>query len=131
MGKVNNEFINYTDSGFIGNHNYELVDCDDGKTVVLKAKIDENSLNPYGVAHGGFVFGLGYTAMGLVARSTGRKAVTLSANITYLKPSTGEYLIANGEMIKNGKTTCFLRCNIYNDKDVLVATMDCNYYYID
>jgi len=131
MAEKKNKYIDYTDSGFIGNHNFELVDCKEGKTAVVKAVIDDKALNPYGIAHGGFIFGLGDSAMGMVARSTGRKAVTLSANITYLKPSVGEYLVANCEMIKNGKTTCFLRCNIYNDKDFLVATMDGNYYYID
>ena len=119
------------DNGFISNNNFELLEVEDGKSAVIKANITDSSLNPYGIAHGGFIFGLGDTSMGVIARSTGRKAVTLSANITYLKPSTGEYLIAKGEMVKDGKTTCFIRCNIYNDKDVLVASMDSNYYYID
>ena len=118
-------------NGFISNNNYELLEVEEGMSAVIKANITDTSLNPYGIAHGGFIFGLGDTSMGVIARSTGRKAVTLSANITYLKPSVGEYLIAKGEMIKDGKTTCFIRCNIYNDKDVLVASMDSNYYYID
>ena len=118
-------------NGFISNNNFELLEVEEGKSAVIKANITESSLNPYGIAHGGFIFGLGDTSMGVVARTTGRKAVTLSANITYLKPSTGEYLIAKSEIIKDGKTTCFIRSNIYNDKDVLVASMDSNYYYID
>jgi uncharacterized protein (TIGR00369 family) len=69
--------------------------------------------------------------MGMIARSTGRNAVTLSANITYLKPGKGKALKATGQMIKNGKTTCFLRANIYNDNDELIATMDSNYFYIN
>ena len=68
--------------------------------------------------------------MGMATKSTGRNAVTLSANITYLKPAVGEYLLAKAEVIKNGKTTAYVRCDIYNDKDVQVATMDSNYYYI-
>ena len=131
MSNIEDEMKFATTSGFIYNNNFELVDKEDEVSATLKAKITDSSLNPYGIAHGGFIFGLGDTAMGVLARTTGRKAVTLSSNISYLKPSTGEYLIAKSEMIKNGKTTCFLRCNIYNDKDVLVATMDGNYYYID
>ena len=120
-----------TTSGFMHSNNFELVDLEETLSATLKAIITDSSLNPYGIAHGGFIFGLGDTAMGVVARTTGRRAVTLSSSISYLKPSTGEYLIAKAEMIKNGKTTCFLRCNVYNDKDVLVASMDGNYYYID
>ena len=118
-------------NGFIRNNNFELLDVDEGKYAVIKANITESSLNPYGIAHGGFIFGLGDTSMGVVARSTGRKAVTLSANITYLKPCVGSYLVAKSEMIKDGKTTCYIRSNIYNEIDVLVASMDSTYYYID
>ena len=32
---------------------------------VLKAKVTKNSLNPYGIAHGGFIFGLGDTVLGM------------------------------------------------------------------
>ena len=117
-------------SGFIKLNKYHVLEIAKGEKTVMEADITEDSLNPFNFAHGGFIFGLGDTAMGVVARTTGRNAVTLSSNITYLKPSTGKYLIAKAEMIKNGKTTCYLRTNIYNDKDILVATMDANYYYI-
>ena len=126
MGK--NEMI--IDKGFINHNNYELVESND-KTATLKVNLGEDALNPYGVAHGGLIFGLGDTAMGVVAYNTGKKGVTLSSTINYLKPATGEYLIAKAEMIKDGKNTSYLRTNIYNDKDILVATMDGNYYYID
>ena len=117
--------------GFIKNNNYKVVDIEEGKKVTLKGKITETSNNPYNIAHGGYIFGLGDTAMGVLAASTGRTAVTLSANITYLKPSKGKYLIAKSEIIKSGKTTCYMRTNIYNEKDELTAIMDSNYFYID
>ena len=68
--------------------------------------------------------------MGIAAASTGKNAVTLSATINYLKPSVGKYLIAEAEIVRSGKSTCYLRTNIYNDKEELVATMDSNYYYV-
>lgn len=123
-----NEII--TENGFIKHNNIEIIEVKQN-AATLKATLDENSLNPYKIAHGGLIFGLGDTAMGVVARETGKKAVTLSANITYLKPATGKYLTAKSEMIKDGTSTCYLRTNIYNDKNVLVATMDANYFYIN
>ena len=131
MSKIEEDMKKATTSGFIYSNNFELLESEDGVSAIVKAKMTDSSLNPYGIAHGGFVFGLGDTSMGVVARSTGRKAVTLSANITYLKPSKGNYLIAKAEMVKNGKTTCYLRSNIYDENDILVASMDSNYYYID
>ena len=119
------------DKGFIFHNHYELVETKDLESATLKVKLTEDGINPYGVAHGGLIFGLGDTAMGVLAMTTGKKAVTLNSTINYLKPAIGEYLFAKAELIKNGKTTCYLRCDLYNDKDVLVATMDGNYYFID
>ena len=69
--------------------------------------------------------------MGMLARKTGRKAVTRSANISYLKPSLGEYIIAKAEIIRCGKKACFLKADIYNDKDEVVAVMTGDYFFID
>ena len=117
-------------SDFINNNNYKVIDVIEGKKAILKGHITETSNNPYNIAHGGFIFGLGDTAMGVAASSTGKNAVTLSATINYLKPSTGKYLIAEAEVIKSGKKICYLQTNIYNDNEELVATMDSNYCYV-
>ena len=116
---------------FIQNNHYQLIELEDGIKAVGEAELRDESLNPYGYAHGGFIFGLGDTAMGLVAKSTGKTPVTLNSSITYLKPTKGKKLKVVAEMIKDGKKTCFLRCNFYNEKEQLTATMDGNYYYID
>lgn len=113
--------------GFFKNNNFHVVEATE-ENCVVRADLTENSLNPYKIAHGGIIFGLGDVVMGMLARTTGSKAVTLSANINYLKPGTGSYLTAKAEMIKKGNTTCVLRANIYNDKEELIATMDSNYY---
>lgn len=121
----------FTEEGFIKHNHYQMVEVEKGKKTIMKVDLEETTKNPYGVAHGGLIFGLGDTAMGVVARSTGRSAVTLNANITYLKPGKGKTLKAVAEMIKDGKTTCYIRCNFYNEQETLIATMDSNYFYID
>lgn len=115
--------------GFFKHNNYHIEKATK-EECIIRADLTENSMNPYKIAHGGFIFGLGDVVMGMLARATGRPAVTQNANINYLKPGTGKYLIAKAEMIKNGKTTCVLRANIYNDQEELIATMDSNYHYI-
>ena len=125
--EVNNILEN--SPGFIKHNDYKAVKITPEK-VILEAKLSENALNPYGYAHGGLIFGLGDTAMGMLAMIDGRQAVTQSAYITYLKPTMGQLVRAEAEQIKAGKTTCFLRCNFYDDKDKLTASMDANYYYI-
>lgn len=117
-------------AGFFKHNNFHVVKANKEECIV-KAELTENSLNPYGMAHGGLIFGLGDVVMGMLARASSRPAVTLNANINYLKPGKGEYIIAHAELIKSGKKTCVLRANIYNDKEELIATMDSNYFYLD
>ena len=118
------------DNGFIQNNHYEIVSITD-KEVSLKGYITETSLNPYEIAHGGFIFGLGDTAMGVAVRNTGRKGLTLSANINFLKPGKGKYIIAHAKIIKDGKKICHVESTITDDEDHLIATMNSTYYYMD
>lgn len=120
-----------TKKGFIEYNGYQLVHEEKGKSCELRVDLKDESLNPYGFAHGGLIFGLGDTAMGLVAYSTGRGAVTQSSNITFLRPTTGSYLVAKAQMIKDGKKVCFLNCDFFDENDKLTATMNGSYYYID
>ena len=122
--------ISFTNNGFIKNNHYQLEKIEDDK-VVLSAEIMDDSKNPYGIPHGGFIFGLGDTAMGIAARNTGKKAVTLNANITFLRPAKGNYLKAEAIIVKDGKTTAFIKCNIFDNENRQIASMDSNYYYID
>ena len=124
LDKMENE------AGFF-HHNQYHIEAISESNVVLKANITPNSMNPYGCCHGGFIFGLGDTIMGMLASSDGRGAYTLNANISYLKPGKGEYLLARGEIVRRGRTTCVVRANIYDDKEELVAIMDSTYYYIN
>ena len=117
-------------SGFIQNNKIKIEEIKKDDTVVLKAIITKTAMNPYGMAHGGFIFGLGDTAMGIRAALTGKKAVTTTANINYLKKATGNYLIAEAEIIKDGTSIAYLETKIYNDKNELIATMNSNYFYI-
>lgn len=116
-------------SGFIKHNNYELVEWNEDK-VILKVKLSEETSNPYNMAHGGLIFGLGDTAMGMLFTKKNRNVVTVDANISYLNPGIGEYLICESEIVKDGKKIAFAQAKIYNNDKVLVATMSANYYYI-
>ena len=127
---IRKEEIRKLENGFF-KHNHYHVEKIKEKEIVLKADITDTSNNPYGFTHGGFIFGLGDTLMGILAYRSGKKAVTLDANISYLKPGTGKYLIAKGQIIKEGSNICFTKSDIYNDQKELVATLTGTYYYIE
>lgn len=116
--------------GFFHHNNYHIIDKDENK-LVIKADLTEKSNNPYGFAHGGLIFGLADTVMGMLAATNNKKAITLDSNISYLRPGTGSYLTATGEILKSGANICFLKSNIYNDKNQLIATATGTYYYLE
>lgn len=117
-------------NGFLKHNDIIILESNE-KTSKVKMNISENSLNPYGIVHGGLIFSMGDTVMGITIRSTGRDTVTLDGTINYLKPGKGKYLIATSEVIKVGKTTSVLKANIYNDKEELIAVMSATYYFIN
>lgn len=98
--------------------------------IKVKVMITNKALNPFNIVHGGLIFSIGDTAMGVKCRSLGRNAVTLNASINFISPGTGKYLIATSKIIKNGSRTCVLECEIKNDEDKLVAIMNATYFYI-
>ena len=115
--------------GFFHHNEYHLENIGEDY-VELKANLNPNSMNPYGFAHGGLIFGLGDTAMGFLANLHGGASVTLNANISYLKKGVGEYLLARAEMVQCGRSVCFLKANIYNDKNDLIAVMESAYHFV-
>ena len=83
------------------------------------------------IKHGGLIFGLGDTAMGLNCYLSGRNAITVNANINYLKAGKGSFITAESKIIKEGKHICFLNALIYDENHELIATMESTYYFID
>ena len=116
--------------GFFKNNNYHIEKIDE-EEIILRADLNEDSMNPYNMAHGGLIFGLGDTVMGMTVAKDGRRAITVNANISYLHPGEGKYLLAEAKIIKKGKTICVVSANIYNDQKKLISTMESTYYYID
>ncbi len=86
-----------------------------------KVELSSNSLNSHGIAHGGIVFSILDVAAGYAASFIDRPLVTQAANINFLRPAMGEYLIAKAEPIKVGKTISVVEARAYDDHDRLVA----------
>ena len=94
-------------------------------------ELTEDSLNPSGIAHGGLLFTLADTTMGVAARTTGRNIVTINAQIDYLRPGKGNVITCIAEPLKIGKTTAVLRANIYNEEETLISTVTGTFFFLD
>ena len=73
--------------GFISANNYKVLNVEK-HYCEMEAVINDSSKNPYGIAHGGFIFGLADTAAGIVAMTDERTAVTINSNIDSINTSS-------------------------------------------
>jgi uncharacterized protein (TIGR00369 family) len=95
-----------------------------------KAQI-ELTIKPFHLQHLGFVHGgvistlmdnVGGCAAGSSIKE-GQTVVTMEIKINYLKPAKGEYLLANAEVKRQGRTTSFVTIELMcNDQLVAYAT---------
>ena len=120
----------FEEEGFISHNNYKLLSCTEDK-VELSVELTKKALNPYNIAHGGLIYGLADTAIGILVSYNKLPAVTLSSNINFIRPGIGTSIKAIAKIIKRGHKICFCKASIYNDKEELIATVDANYYIED
>lgn len=108
-------------SSFNKHNGIKVVDIGDDFCVV-EGELKDESMNPWGMAHGGFVYSLCDVAAGALVSKTECRGVTLSANMQYLRPSVGKKLRAEGKLLKRGKTVAFVHTDVYNNEGVHTAT---------
>ncbi len=86
-----------------------------------RVELNPDVMNSQGIAHGGIVFAILDVAAGYAAAFIDRRLVTQAANISFLRPAVGEFLVARAEPIKIGKTISVVEAKAFDDQDRLVA----------
>lgn len=113
---------------FAQHNNIEVLDVKDG-WAKAQVRLTDDHLNGISIAHGGILFSLADVAFGLAANSHGRTAVTLNANISFFNPSvSGQLITAEAQEISLKYRIANYVVNITDEKDVLLATMQCQAY---
>ena len=107
-------------SGFNMHNGIVITDISD-ELCVVEGELLPEAMNPLGMAHGGFVYSLCDVAAGALVGQNGGEFVTLSANMSYLRPSQGTKLRAEGRLLKKGRTVCVVETSVYDDQDRLTA----------
>jgi len=119
--------VTLEENKFISTNNYKVVklkqDCCEYEGIIT-----DSSLNPYGIAHGGYIFGLADTAGGAIARMNGCNPVTSNASITFLHKAKGKKIKAIAKPLKRGKTLTNCEVEIYDEDDKLVAKAMFEYF---
>ena len=94
-----------------------------------RVELVPEAINAQGMAHGGLIFSICDVAAGFSAASIDRRCVTQAANIYFLRPAQGAYLIAKAEPIKVGKTISVIATKVYDDMERLVAEATFSIFY--
>lgn len=107
-----NEFMRY---------NHMWVAEGDTEHAIVLADVAPESLNPYGLVHGGVYFSMMDIAAGVVARMDGRRHVTLDASTHFYKSATQGRLIATGQVVHRGRTTCVVNTEVRGEDGTLFS----------
>ena len=102
----------------------ELLEAEDGRAVGRLELAVEHSSNPETlVAHGGATYALADTVGGAAAVSVNHTVTpTVDMRIDYLAPATGEELVAEAELVRNGDGVAAVEVDVTDGEGTTVAT---------
>ncbi len=112
---------------FAVNAGVELLEVTEG---YAKARmlVTEEHLNAGGVCQGGALFTLADLAFAAVANSHKKLTLSVSANITFLRPAALGYVYAEAHEVGGGFRVPFIEVRITNDAGSLIALMTSSGY---
>lgn len=98
---------------------------------VYRLDIRPESLNPYGMVHGGAMYTMADDASGAAALSDGRYYVTQSGTLHFLQNQSRGIIRAAASVRHRGRTTCLVDVDITNEEGVLLATGEFTYFCVN
>lgn len=114
-------------SAFANAMNIKILDLDKGyaKTIMeLKAQ-HKNSM---GITHGGAIFAIVDTTLGVATTAYGTCAVTAAANISYIKPAINGPLIAEAREISKTRKLGTYEVKVFDSDENLIAVAQATMY---
>lgn len=97
----------------------ELI-CYEAGSVSIRTSINSTDLNPYGNAHGGYLYTLCDTLAGVCAFSSGSYCVTMQADIHYIKAvKENDILIFSAETVHNGRKTKVVNVSVTHEEELI------------
>jgi len=102
---------------------FELTEISEGHSIV-ELQAGPQHANPMGTLHGGVLCDIADAAMGLAYASTlaeNETFTTLELKINFLKPVWNARLVAEGRVIRPGRTIGLTDCHVRDENGSLVA----------
>lgn len=101
---------------------------------VVEADVDGRFANPTGVLHGGVLMGLADSAMGLTVTGLldeGQAGTNTDLQMRFLRPTTSGRLTATARVVRKGRRTLVLECDVTDAAGNLVARASSNFLVLD
>lgn len=91
---------------------------------VTRLRIGDTHLNPNGVVHGGVLFTMIDTAMGMATMTVLEEArcASIEIHLRFLRPASSGLLEAHATVIRQGRRVIHLESRVHDDAGSLVAT---------
>ncbi len=94
-------------------NNIEVVSASEEKSVLI-AHIGSDSLNPYGMIHGGLLYTMIDCTAGITARADGNPYVTQNCYVNYLSNvKDADKVYAESDVIRRGGTVVVVHVRVY------------------
>mgnify|MGYP005773100989 CR=1 FL=1 len=94
-------------------------------------EIEEKHKNGTGYVHGGAFFAMADNVGGTAARTDGRRYVTQSAHINFIKNVQGGTITGIGRVVSRGRKITIVQVTICDEKGTLLASVACDMYCLD
>ncbi|MFT4112360.1 PaaI family thioesterase [Silvibacterium sp.] len=102
--------------------------------VVVSMPCEPQVHNMFGYAHGGAIFAIADTAIGLAHLASVREdqtATTVESSIRYMRPALSGTLRATARAVKQGRTLSFYECDITDEEGRLMARISATMMTLD
>ena len=100
---------------------------DHGESVLT---LGPDSLNPYGLLHGGDYYTMADSACGTACRTDGRNYVTLHGGLNFIRSARSGTVTARAVVRHRGRSTCQADVEITDESGALLATGDFTFFCI-
>ena len=97
---------------------------------IIEIEMKEHHANPSGTLHGGVFCSIADTAMGVAFATMleeGETLTTIELKINYLKPLWKGKVQALGRVVKKGRTTGLVECDVLDENKQLLARASSTY----
>lgn len=107
---------------FVDGLGIEIADAEAGRCE-CRAEIAERHLNAGNVVQGGMIFTIADFTFAVAANCAHGNVVSLSNNITYVRPARGKTLIARARELSATRRTCLYEVEVTDEMETPVAFM--------